>query len=138
MLAHIYQLQELLVIRSCKRIEEMLLKLLTWLGKRFGEREEAGLIFKLCLTHQDLAETLNTSRVTITRSMGQLERQGLIRQLTNHRLSIDSAYSFASVVAVVDPVAHQLTNLERSIRNNPLVAIAGGATLQQRRSAAAK
>ena len=38
MLAHIQQLEELLLICSCKRIEEMLLKLLTWLAQRFGDR----------------------------------------------------------------------------------------------------
>jgi CRP-like cAMP-binding protein len=94
LLAQIHQLQELLIIRSCKRIEEMLLKLLTWLGGRFGDAGEAGVILKTFLTHQDLAETLSTTRVTITRSMKQLERQGTIRHLANRRLFIDrSAYS---------------------------------------------
>jgi hypothetical protein len=36
LLSYIQQLQELSIIRSCKRIEEMLLKLLTWPGRRFG------------------------------------------------------------------------------------------------------
>lgn len=94
LLAQIHQLQELLIIRSCRRIEEMLLKLLTWLGGRFGEAGETGVIIKTFLTHQDLAETLNTTRVTITRSLKQLERQGTIRHLDRHRLFIDrSAYS---------------------------------------------
>ena len=67
MLAHIQQLQELLTIRSCKRIEDKVLKLLTWLGQRFGSPEEAGITLDIFLTHQDLAEALCTTRVTITR-----------------------------------------------------------------------
>ncbi len=94
LLAQIHQLQELLIIRNCKRIEEMLLKLLTWLDQRFGDAGAAGLILKTFLTHQDLAETLNTTRVTITRSLKQLERQGTIRHLANRQLFIArSAYS---------------------------------------------
>ena len=89
MLTHIQQLQELLIIRSCKRIEEMLLRLLTWLGKRFGSWEEAGLTLIFPLTHQDLAETLSTTRVTITRSLGQLEDRGLIHRLPKYQMFID-------------------------------------------------
>jgi CRP-like cAMP-binding protein len=123
MLAHIHRLQELLVIRSGKRIEEMLLKLLIWLGDRFGDRHEAGLTLKVLLTHQDLAETLNTTRVTITRSMGQLERQGTIRHLANRRLFIDkSAHSFDLVPT------HLPKQLVTSIGQRSLGAIVGLAT----------
>lgn len=93
MLAHIQQLQELLIVRSCKRIEDKVLKLLTWLGRRFGSPEEAGTTLGIFLTHQDLAEALCTTRVTITRSMKDLERQGTIRHLDNRRLFIARDYS---------------------------------------------
>jgi CRP-like cAMP-binding protein len=120
MLAYLHQLQELLVIRSGKRIEEMLLKLLIWLGERFGERQEAGLTLKVLLTHQDLAETLNTTRVTITRSMGQLERQGTIGYLSNRRLFIDkSAHSFDLAPA------HIATQLVTSIGHHSRGSIVG-------------
>ena len=97
MLTHIQQLQELLIIRSCKRIEEMLLRLLTWLGKRFGSWEEPGLTLKCPFTHQCLAETLSTTRVTITRSLRQLEDRGLIRRLPKCQMLISkSAYMVGS------------------------------------------
>ncbi len=123
MLAHLQQLQELLVIRSCKRIEEMLLRLLTWLGQRFGKWEEAGLTLRFPLTHQDLAETLSTTRVTITRCLGQLENRGLIRRLEKCQMFIDrSAYA-------VDSCPHKLfENLNRSTRNNSIISIGGGAS----------
>jgi CRP-like cAMP-binding protein len=79
---HVRQLQELLEIRSGKLIEEMLLDLLTWLGQRFGTREQGGLMLGFALTHQDLAETLSTTRVTITRCLRNLEARGCIRRLS--------------------------------------------------------
>ncbi|WP_310483220.1 Crp/Fnr family transcriptional regulator [Chamaesiphon sp. VAR_48_metabat_403] len=87
-LSHIQRLQELLIIRSCKRIEDRLLKLLIWLGRRFGSNEDTGIIFDIFLTHQDLADALSTTRVTITRSLKDLERQGTILHLSNRRLFI--------------------------------------------------
>ena len=95
--SQIQQLQELLIIRSHKRIEDMLLRLLTWLGDRFGNWEETGLTLRFPLTHQDLAETLSTTRVTITRSLGQLEDRGLICRLPKSQMFIDrSAYAVDS------------------------------------------
>lgn len=99
--AYIQQLQELLIIRSSKRVEERLLKLLTWMGNRFGSQEEAGIALEFPLTHQDLAEVLGTTRVTITRMMGKLESQGIIGHLTQRRLFIDGS-ACAPIVPVAD------------------------------------
>ena len=73
-----------MLIRSHKRVEEMLLKLLVWLSKRFGREVEQGHLIELRLTHQDLAELLGTTRVTITRVLKQFEQQGLIQRLPQH------------------------------------------------------
>jgi CRP-like cAMP-binding protein len=89
MCAHVEQLQELLMIRSCKRIEHKLLKLLVWLGNRFGIPEGTGTILSVALTHQDLAETVGSTRVTITRCLKDLERQGIICYIDKRRLFID-------------------------------------------------
>lgn len=127
MFAQIHQLQELLIIRSCKRIEEMLLKLLTWLGGRFGEAGETGVILKTFLTHQDLAETLNTTRVTMTRSMNQLEHQGTIRHLANRQLFIVRGASPVEnrSVCSFDPVSQKLLeHLATSTRHSSIVPIA--------------
>jgi CRP-like cAMP-binding protein len=120
MLAYIKQLQELLLIRSCKRIEDMLLKLLIWLGKRFGERGEAGLILTAWLTHQDLADALSTSRVTITRSMSQLERQGAIHHLGKHRLFIGrSTFALDTMPQIL------FEDFAPSIRHNSIIPMIG-------------
>jgi CRP-like cAMP-binding protein len=38
------------------------------------------------LTHEDLAEMLGSTRVTITRILGQFEQEGLIARLSLHRI----------------------------------------------------
>lgn len=111
MLAHIQQLQELLIIRSCKRIEDKLLKLLVWLSQRFGTLQDAGMTIDIFLTHQDLAETLCTTRVTITRSLKDLERQGAICYLENRRLLVvrgASPVENGSTCLQSDPMPQQL------------------------------
>ena len=86
LLAHLQQAGELTLIRSYRRVDIMLLKLLNWLGKKFGRQVEQGQLIDLRLTHQDLAEILGSTRVTITRTLNQLEQQGLIRRLSLQRI----------------------------------------------------
>lgn len=86
LLAHIQQAQELMVIRSHKKVETMLIKLLAWLSKKFGSEVEKGRLIDMRLTHEDLAEMLGSTRVTITRILGQFEQEGLIDRLSLHRI----------------------------------------------------
>jgi len=79
------RIEELLAIRSYRRVEMMLIKLLNWLGQHFGRTTKDGRAIELRLTHQDFADLLGTTRVTITRAFGQLERQGAIER-SLHRI----------------------------------------------------
>jgi CRP-like cAMP-binding protein len=128
--AYIQQLQELLIIRSSKRIEERLLKLLTWMGNRFGSQQEAGIKLKLLLTHQDLAEVLGTTRVTITRTMGKLESQGIIRDLTQRWLFIDRS-ACLPIVAVADALR---AHLPISVSSSSILPNVGVVSLSRERS----
>jgi CRP-like cAMP-binding protein len=83
-LSRIQQAEEFMLIRSYRRVEEMLLKLLIWLSKKFGREVKQGHLIDLRLTHQDLAELLGTTRVTITRLLKQFEQQGLVQRLPQH------------------------------------------------------
>lgn len=85
-LAHLQQAEALIVIRSYRRVDTMLIKLLGWLAKRFGRSVETGNLIDLRLTHQDLAELMGTTRVTVTRILGQFEDQGMIKRLSLHRI----------------------------------------------------
>ena len=63
LLAQIKQTEELTVIRSYRRIDLMLLKLLGWFGQKFGIEAETGQLIDFRLTHQDLADILGATRV---------------------------------------------------------------------------
>jgi CRP-like cAMP-binding protein len=86
LLNHVKQVEEFLLIRSHRRIDATLLQLLSWLARKFGKEAESGQLIDLRLTHQDIAEMLGTTRVTITRVLSQLEQQGMIRRLPLHRI----------------------------------------------------
>lgn len=90
-LKHLHQAEELTLIRSHKRIEIMLLKLLTWLAQRFGQDANQGRLIDLRLTHQDLSELLGITRVTVTRALIQLEQQGFIQRLSLQRIVLQQS-----------------------------------------------
>lgn len=77
---HAQQKEELVKIVHFPSTEERLLQFLEWLGQKFGHDGQQGRIIDLRLTHQEIAETLNTSRVTVTRLLNQFEQQGMIQR----------------------------------------------------------
>ncbi len=85
LLSHLRQTQVLLRIRSGK-IHQRLQQLLDWLAYKFGQESEQGRLIQLRLTHQDFADALGTTRVTITRLLSQLEQEGRIHWVGQHLL----------------------------------------------------
>jgi Crp-like helix-turn-helix domain len=79
--SHLQQIEELMMIRSLKTNDVKLLRMLSWLSSRFGHTGDQGQRIDLRLTHQDLAELAGVTRVTVTRTLGQLETQGRIERL---------------------------------------------------------
>jgi CRP-like cAMP-binding protein len=88
LLLHIHQGEELMVIRSHKKVETMLIQLLVWLSKKFGSEVKQGRLIDMRLTHEDLAALISTTRVTVTRLLGQLEKEGLIDRLSLNRIIV--------------------------------------------------
>ncbi|WP_299489039.1 Crp/Fnr family transcriptional regulator [Acaryochloris sp. IP29b_bin.137] len=78
-LSHAQQLTTLLKIISIKRADDRLLNLLQWLAQRFGHVTPVGTCTTLPITHQELAETANITRVTATRLIGSMEQQGILQ-----------------------------------------------------------
>jgi CRP-like cAMP-binding protein len=85
MLSHIHQMQELLRIRSGP-IQQRLRQFLEWLAYKFGRETNQGALIELRLTHQDMADVVGTTRVTITRLLHQLERDGEIECTRQHQI----------------------------------------------------
>ena len=91
LLNHIQQAESFMVMRGYKRVDFMLYQLLIWLAKRFGSEVEQGHLIDMILTHQDIAEIIGTSRVTVTRTLGHFEQQGLIDRLPLHRIILQAS-----------------------------------------------
>ncbi len=80
MILHIQRSGELMEILHCRSAESSLLRLFIWLAKRFGQEVKQGQLINLRLTHQDMAELIGSTRVTVTRLLSDLEKQGVIQR----------------------------------------------------------
>ena len=72
------QSEALLAIAGIKRVEARLHQFLSLLKGEMGEPVEAGTRLTIRLTHQSIANAIGTTRVTVTRLLGKLQRQGYI------------------------------------------------------------
>lgn len=77
-LSHIQDSEQLLSIVHSKPISLRLWKFLVWLSEKFGRDVEQGKLIDLNITHQEISEVLNTTRVTVTRLLQQFENQGVL------------------------------------------------------------
>ncbi|MGF1485547.1 MAG: Crp/Fnr family transcriptional regulator [Prochloraceae cyanobacterium] len=72
------QTEALLAIAGMRRVEERLQQLLELLKDEIGEAIPEGTKLKIRLTHQNIANAIGTTRVTITRLLGDFQRKGYI------------------------------------------------------------
>ena len=70
--------EQLLSIIAIKRVEERFTQLLLMLKRDMGQQVDNGVRLQVRFTHQQLAEAICTTRVTITRIMGDFQSRGLI------------------------------------------------------------
>jgi CRP-like cAMP-binding protein len=78
LVSHCQQTEELLRIMHICSIEQRLLKFLVWFGEKFGEETEEGRLIKVRLTHQEIAEMIGSTRVTVTRSLQKFQAERLL------------------------------------------------------------
>ncbi len=89
LLAQVRQSNDLLRIAHCRQSERRLLQFICWLASAYGEPTPVGRRILLKLTHQEIAETIGVTRVTVTRLLKVLERDGKIIW-TAHEKMVDS------------------------------------------------
>jgi CRP-like cAMP-binding protein len=87
----IRQTEALLAIAGVRRVEDRLQELLQLLKQEMGQPITGGTRLMARLTHQNLANAIGTTRVTVTRLLGEFQRQGYIsldsdRHLIVHNL----------------------------------------------------
>jgi CRP-like cAMP-binding protein len=70
------QTEAILAMAGCRRVEDRLRQLLCLLRVEVGQPVEVGIRLSVRLTHQHLASAIGTTRVTVTRLLGQLREEG--------------------------------------------------------------
>lgn len=80
MLLHMQQAEELLSIVHRKPVSLRLWQFLVCLGQKFGRDVDQGRLIDLGITHQEIAEVINTTRVSVTRLLQQFEEEGMLRR----------------------------------------------------------
>jgi CRP-like cAMP-binding protein len=79
LLSYLNRTKELLKIAQMRSVGDRLIYFLEFFAHQFGTETTDGLRLNVHLTHQDIADAINSSRVTITRLMGRLHDTGFIR-----------------------------------------------------------
>ncbi|MEB3829126.1 Crp/Fnr family transcriptional regulator [Phormidium sp. CCY1219] len=72
------QVEAMLAIAGQRRVEDRLVQLLMLLKQEIGESIHEGTRLMVRLTHQEIASAIGTSRVTVTRMLGKLRKEGAI------------------------------------------------------------
>jgi CRP-like cAMP-binding protein len=75
---HAQQTKELLYVKGYERAHHRLIHLLVWLAQKFGRAVHQGKLIDVPLTHEGIAESIGSTRVTVTRLLKQFEREGII------------------------------------------------------------
>jgi CRP-like cAMP-binding protein len=78
MVRRLRQMEAILAIAGQRRVDDRLYQLLLLLQQEFGQPVVEGTRLNIRLTHQDIANAICTTRVTVTRMLGKLQQQGLI------------------------------------------------------------
>ena len=76
--SHSIQSQKLLAINALRRIEDRLWHLLLLLSEEMGDTQDNGIRLNVRFTHQNLAKIICTTRVTITRVLGEFQSRDWI------------------------------------------------------------
>ena len=103
LLLQVRQSHMLLRIAHCKHAEQRLLQLICWLAERFGHPVENGRRINLKLTHQEIAESIGITRVTVTRLLKTLERKGHIVWNSYERLVSQATFEQCYVALSSQP-----------------------------------
>jgi len=82
------QTEALLALGGYRRVEERLRQLLLLLAQEMGQPTADGLRLTVRLTHQHLANAIGTTRVTVTRLIGQLRRENWLTIDANRHLIV--------------------------------------------------
>jgi CRP-like cAMP-binding protein len=72
------QAEIFLTLRNKNKLDDRLLSLLIFLAREFGKEGPEGIRIDVRLTHQQIANIVGTTRVTVTRLIGEFKRTSLL------------------------------------------------------------
>ena len=78
LVSYLKQTESLLMIQYQNLVRDRLILLLEWLEERFGHQSDRGRTIAIRLTHQEISEAINSTRVTVTRVLKELEEEGFL------------------------------------------------------------
>ncbi len=87
------QTEHLLSILHSQPVSLRLWQFLVWLSHKFGRDVDQGRLIDLTLTHQEMAEAISATRVSVTRILQQLEKQGNLQRHSKQLIITSSAAS---------------------------------------------
>ena len=74
------QTEQLLSIMLCQDASQRLWQFLVFLSQKLGREVESGIALDIALTHQDIANAIGATRVTVTRMLQHFEAEGKLRR----------------------------------------------------------
>ncbi len=84
------QTEALLAISGQRRVKDRFYQLLQLLKQEIGQKVESGTRLTIRFTHQDFADACSTTRVTVTRLIGKLQKEGEIKvDSKNHLILLE-------------------------------------------------
>jgi CRP/FNR family cyclic AMP-dependent transcriptional regulator len=89
-------LSEVVINLISDDVRTRILKMALQLGSRCGIPSVHGLCLDIALTHQEIADMIGTTRQTVTTTLGQLEREGLLT-IDHHKIHITGSDLLAQV-----------------------------------------
>lgn len=92
LLAHVKRMEDFLQIMQQKEVKKRLILFFRWLFCRFGQDAKDGKQLNLHLTHDQIAEAIASSRVTVTRLMKQLHQEGFLRWSRKSHLLLNNSF----------------------------------------------
>jgi hypothetical protein len=87
----IQNLEEIFQFNRIRSADTRLLKLLTWIGRRFGQVNSRGYrlsLKEMNLTHKAVADLCGLTRVTVTKVLNRYKAEGVLQQISQDDLFI--------------------------------------------------
>lgn len=79
LMQRLQQTEALLAVAGQRTLEMRLQQLLLWLAQVVGQPVAGGIRLSIRLTHEELASMIRSSRVSVTRLLGQFKHQGWLK-----------------------------------------------------------